>query len=199
MGAASFTMADVGVLDKYDCHKHQETKKYHCHGDADNAKLGGFIVSAGARTQIWSIDDSSIYLLAGAGVTGEYTHMWYAVTASYYGKYLFTADLEADETVMQSGWDAGVKVGPGVGRLGTKNYLMAGWSGSVLTNSADDSSTDLGGYYVGIGTGYNWTKMSLDINATYNDATKTNEYVEETQGVSVSNDLGVQISLGARF
>lgn len=198
-GAASFSLADVGVLDKYDCHKHQQTKQYHCHGDADNAKLGGFIVSAGAGTQIWSVGSNSIYLLAGAGVTGEYTHMWYAVTASYYGKYLLTEDLEANESVLQTGWDAGVKVGPGVGRIGTKNYVLAGWSGSTLTNDSDNTTAELGGYYVGVGTGYNWTAMSLDINVVYNDPTKANAYVEETQSESVAYDLGVKASLGARF
>lgn len=197
--AASFSLADVGVLDKYDCHKHQQTKQYHCHGDANNAKLGGLIVSAGARTQVWSVGDNSIYLLAGAGVSGEYTHMWYAVTASYYGKYLLTEDLEANESVMQMGWDAGVKVGPGVGRIGTKHYVLAGWSGSTLTNSIDNTTAELGGYYVGVGTGYNWPAMSLDASVVYNDPTKANEYVESTQSESVAYDIGAQVSLGARF
>ncbi|MBU2864478.1 hypothetical protein QWZ13_01890 [Reinekea marina] len=197
--ATGFSMADVGVLDKYDCHKHQQTKQYHCHGDANNAKLGGLIVSAGARSQVWSVGNNSVYLLAGAGVTGEYTHMWYAVTASYYGKYLLTADLEANESVLQTGWDAGIKVGPGVGRIGTKHYVLAGWSGSTLTNSIDDTTAELGGYYVGVGTGYNWPAMSLDASVVYNDPTTANDYVESTQSESVAYDIGAQVSLGARF
>jgi hypothetical protein len=199
MGIASFSAADVGVLDKYDCHKHQQTNQYHCHGNADNAKLGGLIISAGGRSQVWSIGDNSVYLLGGAGVTAEYSHMWYAVTASYYAKYLMTADLETNESVLQKGWDAGIKLGSGVGRVGTKKYLMAGWSSSTLTNSSDNTTADLGGYYVGVGTGYNWPTMSLDVNVVYNDPTKANAYVESEQSETVSYDLGAQVSLGARF
>ena len=66
--ASSLAMADVGVLDKYECHKHSETKKYHCHGPADLAKLGGLIVGADTRLQTWMLDSGNPFLFVGAAV-----------------------------------------------------------------------------------------------------------------------------------
>lgn len=195
--ATSIAFADVGVLDKYECHKHQQTKEYHCHGPADLAKLGGFIVGADTRIQGWSTGSGDLFLFAGIAANAEYNHKWMAVTGSYFFMPLVTGvdsdTVTVDNSTYQQGWEAGVKVGPGVGRLGSKFYLTAGWSSPALIE--DDGSTDLAGYYAGAGFGANSNGLTFDVVGTYRDATKVADFLGETDVLN----FDARLSLGWRF
>lgn len=201
--SASTAFADVGVLDKYDCHNQAQTGKYHCHGDVDKAKLGGFILSGDTRIQSWSTD-AGLYLFAGLAANAEYNYRWFAVTGSYYFMPLVTNsddNYNVDSSVYQQGWEAGFKVGPGVGRLGSKVYLLGGWSSAQLTDT-EDSANDgtISGYYVGAGFGANTTTLTFDVAATYRDSSSVEEYFADT--LSKNYDvlsLDIRAALGWRF
>lgn len=203
--ASSLALADVGVLDKYECHKHSETNKYHCHGPADLAKMGGVIIGADARVQTWMLDSGDPFLFAGAAVNVEYNYNWFAVTGSYFFMPLVTDvsdnNVAVDDSVYLQGWEAGVKVGPGVGRLGTKFYATAGWSNPDLTDTGDSSNdATLPGYYVGAGFGANTNTLVFDVVATYRDATEVEAFLVDqgNDDPSVTN-FDVRVGAGWRF
>jgi len=200
---AASAQADVGVLDKYECHNHLQTGDYHCHGPADMAKLGGVILSADARTQVWSTSADELYLFAGIAANAEYNHKWMAVNASYFLMPLVTNadDLSTSDTVSQQGWEAGVKVGPGVGRKGSKVYALAGWSSADITDSGDSSNdSELSGYYIGLGFGTNSNTLTLDVAATYRDAASIETYFKDVlvEPVDVTA-FDVRMAVGWRF
>ncbi|EAR09848.1 hypothetical protein [Reinekea blandensis] len=196
--------ADVGVLDRYQCHNHQQTGQYHCHGPADLAKLGGFVAGVDGRVQAWSVDGGETYLFAGIAANAEYNYRWVAVTGSYFIMPMVTGvdadDVTFDDSVMQQGWEIGAKVGPGVGRKGSKVYLTAGWSNSDLTdkgNSANDAT--LSGYYAGVGFGANTATLAVDAVATYRDPASVTDFLE---GQGTTGDVLVfdtRVSVGWRF
>lgn len=202
MTLSGWVSADVGVLDRYECHDHQQTGKYHCHGAADLAKVGGFVVGGDARVQGWSVANGDVYLFAGIAVNAEYNYRWAAVTGSYFLMPMVT-DVEnatIDRSVLQQGWEVGAKVGPGVGRKGSKFYLTAGWSSAELTDSdnATNNST-LNGYYAGAGFGTNTSTLSIDAAATYRDPTGVKAFLVD-QGIN--EDVLVfdtRVSVGWRF
>jgi hypothetical protein len=199
----SAVQADVGVLDKYECHKHQETKKYHCHGPADLAKMGGVIVGADARTLVWSTA-GGILPFIGVAVNAEYNYNWIAVSSSYYYMPMVTDITEEDVSVSSAitlqGWQAGVKVGPGVGRLGSKMFLAAGWNAPTITDS-ENSQYDrtLAGYYVGAGFGVNTNTLAIDVSANYYDPTKTNTYLIDRGAEADATVVDARVSVGWRF
>ena len=202
--AASFSAADVGVLDKYECHKHQTTGKYHCHGPADLAKLGGFIASADVRVQGWSGDPNGMFLFAGLAANVEYNYKWFAVTGSYFMMPMITGldaeNITFQDTVSLQGWEAGVKVGPGVGRLGSKVYLAAGWSNPDISDAGDAANNaNLAGYYAGAGFGANTQTLVFDVIATYRDATKVSEYLANKGKSSDVFSFDTRVALGWRF
>lgn len=199
LAAGSYTFADVGVLDKYECHDHQQTGEYHCHGPADLAKLGGFIVGADARVQGWSAGNGDLFLFAGIAANAEYNYKWMAVTGSYFYMPLVT-DVESgtvNDAVVQQGWEAGVKLGPGVGRLGSKYYITAGWSSPQLDN--EGATSDLSGYYAGVGFGANTNGLVFDVVATYRDATKAEEFLASEGTDTDVLSFDTRLSLGWRF
>lgn len=198
----SIAFADVGVLDKWDCHNHGQTGKYHCHGDPDNAKLGGFVLGAGLRSQAWGVGDNNIFLLAGAAVNGEYNYRSFAATASYFLQYLVTEaeeGLATDEILTLQGFEVGAKAGPGVGRLGNKIYLAAGWTVSEVTNAASSNNSEMAGYYVGVGTGFNTASLAFDFAIVYQDPTAANDFISAEQNKEVEFDIGARFNIGARF
>lgn len=196
--------ADVGVLDRYQCHNHQQTGQYHCHGPADLAKLGGFVAGADTRVQAWSVASGDTYLFAGIAANAEYNYRWAAVTGSYFVMPMVTGvdsdDVTFDDSVMQQGWEIGAKVGPGVGRKGSKFYVTAGWSNAQLTDSGNpDNDTTLSGYYAGVGFGANTTTLAVDAVATYRDPSSVMTFLE---GQGTSDDVLVfdtRVSVGWRF
>jgi hypothetical protein len=203
--AISVANADVGVLDKYECHNHQETNKYHCHGPADLAKLGGFILGADARVQGWSASNGGVYLFAGVAVNAEYAHKWFAVTGSYFLMPMVTSanseGVDYDDSVLQKGWEAGIKVGPGLGRLGSKAYLAAGWSSPDLTDSGDETNNaNLAGYYAGAGFGANTNTLVFDVMATYRSPTAVSDYLTDqlSEAITVVH-FDTRVSAGWRF
>lgn len=200
LGSQAF--ADVGVLDKWDCHNHAQTGKYHCHGDPDNAKLGGFVLGGGVRSQAWGVGDNSLFLLAGAAVNAEYNYRSFAVTGSYFLQYLVTeADegLATDETLSVQGFEIGGKAGPGVGRLGNKFYVTAGWSVAEVNNAASSSNSELSGYYIGVGTGVNTPSLAFDVAVVYQDPKAANDFISAEQNKEVQYDIGARVNIGARF
>jgi len=203
-GLVSFASADVGVLDKYECHDHGETGQYHCHGATDLAKLGGLIVGLDARAQGWSIGGDELILFAGAAVNAEYSYRWLALTGSYFYLPMVNNDgssVDFDNSVAQQGWEAGLKVGPGVGRLGSKVYATAGWSRAELTDSGDASNdATLAGYYVGAGFGANTQTLVFDVIGTYRDPAAVNDFLADQQGdpTDVVN-FDIRVALGWRF
>ncbi len=202
--AASYSVADVGVLDKYECHNHQETGKYHCHGPADLAKLGGVIIGADARIQGWSGDPNGMFLFAGVGANVEYNYKWFAVTGSYFVMPMVT-NLDAEnisfqDSVYLQGWEAGVKVGPGVGRLGSKVYLTAGWSSPDITDTGDAvNNANLAGYYTGVGFGANTQTLVFDVIATYRDSSAVSEYLANQGKESDVINFDTRVAVGWRF
>ena len=191
------------MLDKYECHKHQETNKYHCHGPADLAKMGGLIVGADARTMVWSTA-GGILPFIGIAANAEYNYNWIAVTGSYYYMPMVTDitedDVSVSSAITMQGWQAGVKVGPGVGRLGSKMYLAAGWNSPMITdteNSQYDRTLD--GYYVGAGFGVNTNTLAIDVTANYYDPTKTNTYLIDRDAEADATVIDARVSVGWRF
>lgn len=201
---AGVTQADVGALDKYECHNHHETGEYHCHGPNKLAKLGGVIVSADTRFQAWSTPDD-LYLFLGLGANAEYNYKWFAVNGSYFFMPLVTSidseDVEFDDTVYQSGFELGVKAGPGVGRYGSKSYVMAGWSISDITDTGDSANDgSLSGYYVGAGFGFNSETFTLDISASYRDPSTIEDYLKDQGDFDDSVfAYDARVALGWRF
>jgi hypothetical protein len=203
-GLASFVTADVGVLDKYECHDHSETGEYHCHGAADLAQLGGFIMGLDARAQGWSTGNDELFVFAGAALNAEYSYRWLALTGSYFYLPMVNdddSDVDFDKSVAQQGWEAGLKVGPGVGRLGSKVYATAGWSSAELTDSGDASNdASLAGYYVGAGFGANTRTLVFDVIGTYRDPAAVSDYLADQLGER--NDVvnfDIRVALGWRF
>jgi len=203
-GLVSLASADVGVLDKYECHDHSETGQYHCHGDADLAKLGGFAVGLDTRAQGWSIGGDELILFAGAAVNTEYSYRWLALTGSYFYLPMVNdndSSVNFDNSIVQRGWEAGLKVGPGVGRLGSKIYATAGWSSAKLTDSFDSSNdASLSGYYVGAGFGANTRALVFDVLGSYRDSAAVSDYLTDRLGdrTDVVN-FDIRIALGWRF
>ena len=99
-------------------------------------------------------------------------------------------NLETVQSTSLVGWDAGVKLGTGVGRLGWKFYGTAGWSSATFDNDGD--TEDASSYYLGGGLGYNWNSVALDFVLNYYDATAATDYV----GASVGN-IDEALDLGA--
>lgn len=201
--AMSVVQADVGVLDKYECHNHQETNKYHCHGPADLAKLGGFILGADARTLVWSTSNGILPFI-GVGVNAEYNHKWFAVNGSYYYMPMVTDitedDVSVSSAIIMQGWQAGVKVGPGVGRKGSKVYLAAGWNNPSITDS-ENSQYDrtLEGYYVGTGFGANTDTVVFDVAVNYYDPSKINAYLVDRDAEADATVVDARVLVGWRF
>lgn len=199
---SSFAAADVGALDRYECHKHAETGKYHCHGNADLAKLGGLVLGADLRTEGWSTNEA-FYMFIGIAGNVEYNYRWAAVTGSYFFMPMVTnaESLEYDDSIYQQGWAAGIKLGPGVGRLGPKYYVTTGWRSAQITDTGNSNNDGtFSGYYVGAGTGVNTRTMAFDLVATYYDAAELEDYLGETQGNTLSvNSFDIRASLGWRF
>ncbi|MEJ2043976.1 MAG: hypothetical protein P8X74_09070 [Reinekea sp.] len=198
-------IADVGVLDKYECHNHHETNEYHCHGPADFAKLGGLIVSADVRGQIWSADSDS-YMFAGFAVNSEYNYRWFAATGSFFYMPLVTGvnseSVEFDSKVVQRGWELGAKAGSGVGRKGNKYYLMAGWSNPSIkdsNNSSNDGS--IGSYYAGLGYGFNTDTLVFDIAIAMRNGNVVKEYLSSklNKYYDKVSSFDTRVSLGWRF
>lgn len=203
-GLTTLAQADVGVLDKYECHNHGETNKYHCHGSNQLADLGGLILGGGTRAQGWSTNDD-LFVFAGISLNAEYNYRWLAVTTSYSYMPMITGDdatgTDFDDTISQHGWDAGIKAGPGVGRLGLKYYLAAGWSITDITDKGDSSNNGrISGYYAGAGFGWNTRALVLDIMATYRDPSSIEDYLDEKQSISANvTSADVRATLGWRF
>ena len=201
---SAVTLADVGALDKYECHDNHDNGEYHCHGPEKLAKLGGIIIGADSRFQAWSTNDD-LYLFLGFGINAEYNHNWFAATGSYFFMPLVTSideeNVDFDDTVYQSGFELGVKAGPGVGRYGSKSYLMAGWSVSEITDSGDSANNgELSGYYVGAGFGYNSDTLTFDLAATYRDPSTIKDYLEDLGNFDGDvSAYDVRASLGWRF
>jgi len=205
IGLASLVSADVGVLDKYECHDHSETGQYHCHGATDLAKLGGVIVGLDARAQGWSTGGDKLILFSGPAVNAEYNYRWLALTGSYFYLSMVTSvddsNVDFDKSVAQQGWEAGLKVGPGVGRLGSKVYATAGWSSAELTDSGDASNNaTLAGYYVGAGFGANTRTLVFDVIGTYRDPGTVSDFLADQLGspTDVVN-FDIRVALGWRF
>lgn len=203
--ASAISFADVGELDKYDCHKHQETRKYHCHGSTDLAKMGGLILGADLRTQAWSTSGDDLYLFGGASVNAEFNHNWIAVSAGYHYMPLISGvtgnDVQFNDAVILQGFEAGVKAGPGVGRLGGKFFLTAGWSQSEISDSGDSSHDgELAGYYAGAGFGANSRKMHFEVTVTYRDPEIVKSYLQKVENFSGDVlSLDTRINMGWRF
>ena len=205
LASGSIVLADVGELDKYDCHDHRETGQYHCHGSADSAKMGGFVLAADVRTQAWSTSDNELFLFGGISVNAEYNHNWFAATAGYHFMPLISGvsgnNVQFNDAVVLQGFEVGVKAGPGVGRLGSKAFVTAGWSQSEISDSGDAShNSDLPGYYVGAGFGTNTRSMSFELTVAYRDPTVVADYlakVENFSGDVVSIDT--RANIGWRF
>jgi hypothetical protein len=204
VGASVTAFADVGVLDKYECHKNQETKKYHCHGPVELAKLGGVIVGADTRIQGWSGADNGLFLFAGVAANIEVNYKWIAATGSYFMMPQVTnadpENINFDDSIYLQGWEAGLKFGPGVGRLGSKMYLTAGWSNPVVTDAGDASNNaNIAGYYAGAGFGANTQTLVFDVIATYRDATAVAEFLTD-QGQSPDVlSFDTRVAIGWRF
>ena len=108
--------------------------------------------------------------------------------------------VSIDDTVVQQGWEAGIKVGPGVGRLGSKFYATAGWSNPELTDSGDSSNNaNLAGYYVGAGFGANTNTLVFDVVATYRDSTKVEEFLVSQGNTASVTNFDVRVGAGWRF
>ena len=202
--AASYSAADVGVLDKYECHNHQQTGKYHCHGPADLAKLGGVIVGADLRVQGWAGDPQGMFLFAGVAANVEYNYKWIAVTGSYFMMPMITnVDSESitfRDSVYLKGWEAGIKAGPGVGRLGSKFYITAGWSSPDITDTGHAANNaNLAGYYSGGGFGANTQTLVFDVIATYRDASAVSKYLANQGKESDVVSFDTRVALGWRF
>lgn len=202
--ASASAFADVGVLDRYECHDHQQTGQYHCHGPSDLAKLGGFVAGADVRVQGWSVANGDVYLFAGIAANLEYNYRWFAVTGSYFAMPMVTNvdadDVTFDDSVMQQGWEVGVKAGPGVGRKGSKLYVTGGWSSAELTDSGDASNnTTLSGYYAGLGFGANTTSLSFDALATYRDPSSVKSFLENQGTPDDVLVFDTRLTLGWRF
>jgi len=203
-GIATVAQADVGVLDKYECHKHKETKEYHCHGPDDLAKLGGFVLGADTRIQGWTTSSEDIFLFAGVAVNAEYNHKMLAVTASYFIMPLVNSvdgELVLIDTIYQQGWEAGFKFGPGVGRLGSKAYIAGGWSSADITDTGNSAGNGtISGYYAGVGAGFNTQTIVFDVMASYRDPSSVVTYLEEQQGETYDvTNFDTRVSLGWRF
>jgi len=202
---ASQTSADVGVLDKYECHDHGETGQYHCHGPADLAKLGGLVLGLDTRAQGWSTGGEELFVFAGAALNAEYTHRWLALTGSYFYLPLVSGvagtSVDFDQSVAQQGWEAGLKLGPGVGRLDSKLYATAGWSNAELTDSGDSTNdVTLAGYYIGAGVGRNTKALSVDLIGTYRDPAAVIDYLTKQTGSRTDVvHFDIRLALGWRF
>jgi hypothetical protein len=201
---AASLRADVGTLDKYECHNHQKTGEYHCHGPSYLAKLGGFIIGADMRLQSW-LAGNRASLFTGIGINAEYNYRWLGLTAAYYYLPLIDAvnnsNVSLDDSIVQRGWEIGLKAGPNVGRYGSKLYLLGGWSMAEI--KADDAAYNgsLNSYFIGPGTGYNTKTIAVDVAATYRDPYVVRSYAEDKLNID-SNDLNsfdIRLSAGWRF
>lgn len=195
--------ADVGVLDRYDCHNHQKTGEYHCHGTVEKAKRGGVILGADTRVQAWA-SSNGLFMFAGLAATAEYNRDDLAITASYFFMPLLANGAEgydSNDSIYLSGWEAGIKAGPGVGRLGSKVYGLAGWSFADLTSTSDATpSGSINGYYIGAGFGVNSDTITLDLAATYRDNSDVVDYLTESLGENTGALVfDIRGSLGWRF
>ena len=196
--------ADEGALDKYNCHKHHQSGRYHCHGSRDLAKRGGWVFTADGRLQGWFTDNRTT-LFSGLGVNMEYSYRWLGISAGYFYLPLVNAissdNISLNDQVVQQGWEIALKAGPNVGRKGMKFYLLGGWNEARITADNSAYNADLGDYFVGAGTGINTTQVAIDVAATYRDPTAIKRYTRKRLGLP-SEDLysvDVRFALGWRF
>lgn len=199
LSLGGWASADVGVIDKYECHDHKQTGEYHCHGPADLAKLGGFVLGADTRVQGWSAASGDVFLFAGIAANVEYNYRWFAVTGSYFLMPMVSNvnsdSVSFDDSVVQQGWEIGAKAGPGVGRKGPKFYLTGGWSSATLTDSGNSANNGtLSGYFAGVGMGANTSTLTFDAIATYRDPAPVADYLDEDVLV-----FDTRLSVGWRF
>ncbi|WP_394170858.1 hypothetical protein [Saccharospirillum alexandrii] len=184
--------ADPGALDRFDCHNDAVTGEYHCHGDEALADLGGFAIGAGVRSSVWVYPDESEYdAFVGPSLDIEAGIGAFALQGSYHYKQIVTSDSD----VYLIGWDIGAKLGRGVARYGTKYYGSLGYySESVEQDGFED--TQISGFYVGGGGGYNWDELGLDIQADWHFGDNYEEFFNGNVDVQT---ISIRTVLSYRF
>lgn len=188
-------LADPGALDRFDCHDHAETGEYHCHGDEALADLGGFAIGLGARSSVWVYDgESSVNLFTGPSIELEAGLGAFALQGGYHYKTL----ANSDDEINLAGWDLGAKLGRSVARYGTKYYLAGGYFYESLRRP-DEENYAISGFYLGIGGGYNWDNLGLDVQLDWHNNTGYEEFWEDEGDPADMQAVALRTFLSYRF
>lgn len=193
--AAPALVADPGALDRYDCHNDAETGEYHCHGDSALASLGGIAVGAGMRSSVWWYqDEGTTNVFVGPSIDLEAGRGAFALQGGYHYKTLINGDTDID----LAGWDLGVKVGPGVTRYGSKYYLTSGYFFESLRRPGRENA-GISGFYFGLGAGYNWDKLGVDVQLDWNNNAGYEDYWEKQGNPADMQTISLRTFLTYRF
>lgn len=163
---SQLAFADPGAVDGYDCHNHHETNKYHCHGSERAAKESHFLVGVQAVSHSWLYDDGPPNIFGGAAFGIEYA----TNSLALYGNFGYQKHLTGDNWFTLNGWDAGIKIGKSISRIGGHPYLTAGWYSQNFYGGPESTLPSLfSGYAVGAGYILNLDSFAVDARVQYLD------------------------------
>lgn len=187
--------ADPGVLDRFDCHDHAETGQYHCHGNSALASLGGVAIGAGLRSSVWTYQgENAVNIFTGPSIEAEAGLGAFAVQAAYHYKTL----VKGDDDINLVGWDVGIKAGRSVARYGAKYYIAGGYFFESLRRP-DEENYPISGFYLGLGTGYNWDNFGADIQLDWHNSAGYENYWEDQNDPVKMQTIALRTYLTYRF
>jgi hypothetical protein len=192
--AAPHATASTGVVDRYDCHRDPQTREYHCHGSPENAKRSHVLIGAVSSSDLWLYSNGPYSLFTGAGIQLELAHDFAAV----YGNYSFRVHVTGQDFYENSGWEAGIKLGPHISRLGLHPYATAGYFSHAFILPSQ-YSYDFQGLQYGVGLLWNNEKTGLDLRIQNRNSDALASVWDELGAPGLTHDISIQLSANLRF
>lgn len=192
-GLSTTVWATPGAVDKYDCHKASDTGEYHCHGSKEQARQFHVLTGVTSTNDFWVYDDGPYSLFSGVAAQLEIGWGSVATYAAYH--YQWHATGSAD--FMIRGWDAGIKAGPGIARVGLHPYALAGY----FSNTFDINGrlTPYSGTQYGGGLVFNRADSSFDLRVLYRNPQDLRAIWQQLGYPGLIANLNVQLGYHFRF
>jgi hypothetical protein len=195
MSSAPFlALATPGAVDQYDCHRDIATSEYHCHGDSSTAKQNHFLIGVTSINDAWLYSNGPMNVFSGGALEFE------AATGfvGLHGSWGYQTHVTGANTYKLYGWDAGLKVGPNISRIGLHPYAEVGYFGTSFSRP-NAVAYPLSGLQYGAGLVLNKPTYAIDLRIL-NRATSELEIMWTSLGAPGTNYyLRAQLGVYLRF
>lgn len=190
----TLVIASPGIVDDYDCHEGGPDNQYHCHGSDDAAKVSHLLIGGTFSADSWHYGNGPMNLFAGVGVAVELANDFVAGYARWASQPHYTGD----SGYRLSGWQAGVKLGSGIARIGLHPYGQLGYF-SQQYQLVDSRVFDLAGFQFGGGVIQNFKNAAVDFSISYRDPRPAQQIWVDLDAPGLTAHLSTQLTIALRL